>query len=249
VHAAINYLLPFHMLAAGPIQAYDEFVDSVRPPRLGRRASLVAIERITLGLFKKFVVAHLVASIFLTGFRADSAYTLLEIQVFYLWVYLDFSAYTDIAVGLGWLMGVATPENFDRPLSARNITVFWERWHISLSRFIRRNLFTPVQLGLVRRWPAVSPLLSASLAFSVAFLLCGLWHEISLRFMIWGGMHALGLIVCNLYRSALRARLGRQGVKRYMESWPIRWLATALTFEFVACSIAFALYPRTYWWE
>jgi alginate O-acetyltransferase complex protein AlgI len=144
---------------------------------------------------------------------------------------------------------VATPENFDRPLSARNITVFWERWHISLSLFIRRNLFIPVQLGLVRRYPRVSPLLAASLAFTVAFLLCGLWHDVSLRFLLWGGMHAFGLVVCNLYRSALKARLGSRGVRRYMEIRPIRWLATAITFEFVACSIAFALYPGSYSWE
>ncbi len=70
---------------------------------------------------------------------------------FYLWLYLDFSAYSDITVGAGRLMGVATPENFNRPYVARNLVDFWDRWHISLSRFIYRNVFTPVQLFLLRR--------------------------------------------------------------------------------------------------
>ena len=237
------------MLAAGPIQAYSEFAAQAIAPPLTRRDALEAVERITLGLFKKFVIATTVASIFLTGFTAHPFYTFVEIQVFFVWVYLDFSAYSDIAVGIGRLMGVATPENFNRPLSARNITVFWERWHISLSLFIRRNLFTPVQLALVRRNHNVSALLSATAAFSVSFLLCGLWHGVSVRFLLWGGMHALALIVCNVYREALKRRVGRKGVKAYMARAPIRWLATALTFEFVAISIAFALYPGTFSWE
>ncbi len=247
--STFNYLLPFHMLSAGPIQAYAEYVDQPIAPRLDRRSALEAAERITFGLFKKFVLAAVLSDIFLTDFRAQGAYAFLEIQFFYLWVYLDFSAYSDIAVGLGRLMGVRTPENFNRPLSARNITVFWERWHISLSLFIRRNIFTPVQLALVRRNVRVSPLVSASLAIAVAFLLCGLWHGVNLRFLAWGAMHALGLIICNAYRQILRSRIGGKGVRRYLENRPIRWLATALTFEFVACSLAYALYPGTFWWE
>ena len=245
---AINYLMPFHMLAAGPIQAYDDFANQPIAPPLSRRGALAAIERITLGLFKKIVIVPILANTFLTGFTAHAAYIVLEVQVFYLWVYLDFSAYSDIAVGLGRLMGVHTPENFDRPLSARNITVFWERWHISLSLFIRRNLFIPVQLALVRKYARVSPVLSATAAFSVAFLLCGLWHGVSLRFLTWGAAHALALVLCNAYRHTLRSKIGRKGVARYLDNRPVRWLSTALTFEFVAFSIAFALYPGTFTW-
>ena len=83
-------------------------------------------------------------------------------QLNYLWLYLDFSAYSDIAVGVGRLMGVATPENFNRPYLARNMIDFWERWHISLSLFIRRNMFIPIQLALMRRTDGRRPLLVAS---------------------------------------------------------------------------------------
>ena len=97
-------------------------------------------------MFKKFVLANALEAAFLTAFRARGPYFFLEVQLNYLWLFLDFSAYSDIAVGIGGLLGVATPENFNRPYLARNSIDFWERWHISLSQFIRRNLFIPIQV-------------------------------------------------------------------------------------------------------
>ena len=134
---------------------------------------------------KKYVLAHGIELLLLTGFRAKGWYTPVEVQFNHLWLYLDFSAYSDLAVGVGRLMGVATPENFDRPLLARNLVQYWERWHISLSQFIRRNIFTPVQLAMVRRSEGQSPLRAASVAFTVSFLLCGLWHAVSFRWLGW----------------------------------------------------------------
>ncbi len=240
----VNYLLPFHMLAAGPIQAYDDFVDQPPiPPPLDVDASLDALGRITSGLFKKYVLARLVQELFLTDYRSTGWYVLVEAQLTFLWLYLDFSAYSDVAVGVGRLMGVATPENFDRPLLARNIIEFWERWHISLSMFIRRNVFIPLQLALMRRTGGSRPLTVAALAFTASFLLCGLWHQVGWRWLAWGGFHAAGLIACNLYRHRLNKRLGRKGVNRYMENPWIRFAAIFLTFEFNAAAVFLVTYP------
>jgi D-alanyl-lipoteichoic acid acyltransferase DltB (MBOAT superfamily) len=242
--STVNYLVPFHMLAAGPIQAYDDFVaQPATPPTLTIAEALAGAERIVLGLFKKFVVALLIEKLFLTGFRAGGAYFLLEVQLHFLWLYLDFSAYSDIAVGVGRLIGVATPENFNRPYLARNVIEFWDRWHISLSHFIRRHLFFPVQMSLLRRTQGQLPLLVGSLAFLVAFGLCGLWHEFSVRWLLWGLLQALGLIVCSLYKVALTGALGRQGVKAYLSTAWIRVLAVFLTFEFAAFSLVVVRYP------
>jgi D-alanyl-lipoteichoic acid acyltransferase DltB (MBOAT superfamily) len=152
----------------------------------------------------------------------------------FLWLFLDFSAYSDVAVGLGRLMGVATPENFNRPYLARNVIDFWDRWHISLSQFIRRNVFIPIQLGLMRRTEGRRPLLIASVAFSVSFLLCGLWHNFMTSWLAWGAYQALGLIVCNAYKDFLTRRLGRQGVKRYLANPWYRVLAVFATYQFSA---------------
>jgi D-alanyl-lipoteichoic acid acyltransferase DltB (MBOAT superfamily) len=242
----VNYLIPFHMLAAGPIQAYDEFRKHKSGPlSLDRDSVLSASERIAGGLFKKFVLANILQTLFLTDFKAGGGYFFFEVQVYYLWIYLDFSAYTDIAIGVGRLLGVSTPENFNNPLLARNIIAFWERWHISLSQFIRKNIFIPIQLAGMRWTSGRFPLLMATGAFVTAFLLCGLWHGISWRFLIWGGIHATGLVICNLYRHALTLRLGRKGVAAYMESRLGRCVSTLVTFEFVAFSLTFIAHPAT----
>src|SRR5262249_55313436 len=162
------------------------------------------------GLFKKFVVAQGLERLFLTGFHARGPYLLWEIQLAYLWLFLDFSAYTDIAVGIGRLIGVATPENLHRPYLARNVIDFLERWHISLSMCVRRHVFIPLQLALMRRTEGRASLGIASFAFLVSFLLVGLWHEVGWVWVAWGLYQAGGLILCNVYRQLLTARLGRK---------------------------------------
>jgi membrane protein involved in D-alanine export len=242
--STVNYLLPFHMLAAGPIQSYENFTDQPPVPApLSAIDALRGVERIALGLFKKFVVAYIIRKLFLTDFYVPGPYLLFEVQMYYLWVYLDFSAYSDIAVGIGRLLGVHTPENFDRPYLARNMIDFWDRWHISLSQWIRRNLFIPIQLGLARRTAGRRALLIATFAFTVSFLLCGLWHGISWPFFAWGAMHALGLVVTNAYRHWLTRRLGRKGVKAYKEKLIYRLLAQFGTFQYVAFSLLIISYP------
>jgi D-alanyl-lipoteichoic acid acyltransferase DltB (MBOAT superfamily) len=244
--STVNYLMPFHMLAAGPIQAYADFVaQPVVPSELRISDALVGVERIALGLFKKFVVAGVIEKVFLTGFRAPFPYLLAETQFFYLWVYLDFSAYSDIAVGAGRLLGVATPENFNRPYLARNMIDYWDRWHMTLSQFIRRNLFVPIQLDLMRRTSGRAGLLCATVAFTVSFIACGLWHAIGVRWLIWGALQAIGLIVANCYREVLTRKLGRAGLKRYAARPGIRVAATVLTQQFVALTLVVVQYP----WE
>jgi alginate O-acetyltransferase complex protein AlgI len=228
-----NYIVPFHMLAAGPIQAYDEFVanaDQIEKP--SPRNVLAGAERIATGLLKKFVIAFAIREAFLTDFQAHGLYALVELQFFFVWLYFDFSAYSDIAVGIGKLMGVATPENFNNPLVARNLVVFWERWHISLSMFIRRNLFIPLQLAAVRR--GLPPTVSAALAIILAFELCGLWHGFAISWLAWGAMQGIGLAAVRLYGDSLQRTLGPKAMKAYRSNLIIRWICIAVTFEYVA---------------
>jgi D-alanyl-lipoteichoic acid acyltransferase DltB (MBOAT superfamily) len=235
--STINYLLPFHMLAAGPIQSYDDFTQQPALPKLATpREVLTGMERIATGLFKKFVLAFCLQKLFLTDFQARGPYFFLELQVFYVWLFLDFSAYSDIAVGVGTLIGVATPENFNRPLLARNMIDFWERWHISLSQFIRRNLFIPIQMSLTRKTDARRPLLCAVVALAVSFFCCGAWHGLTLPFLAWGVIHAAGVIVAHTYGYFLQKRLGAKRLKQYRANPWIRAVSTVVTFEFVAAS-------------
>lgn len=235
--STINYLLPFHMLVSGPIQGYAEFVaQPAVPAPLSASDALRGVERIAHGLFKKYVLAAVIDRTFLTGFAAPMPYMLVEGLFFYWKVYLDFSGYSDIAVGAGRLMGVATPENFNKPYLARNLIDFWDRWHMSLSRFIYRNLFIPVQLTLVRRQGPQAALWCATVAFSISFVLCGLWHELNVHWLGWGVMQAVGLITVNWYRSLLQKSLSRESLNRYRASRSIRIVAIILTQSYAAAS-------------
>lgn len=243
--STVNYLLPFHMLAAGPIQAYADFTaQSAVPEPLSASDALRGVERIAHGLLKKYVLAAAVEEAFFTSFRAPFPYMIVEALFYYLWVYLDFSAYSDITVGAGRLLGVATPENFNRPYVARNLIDFWERWHMSLSRFIYRNVFTPVQLALVRRAGPRWSLWCAAVAFTVSFLLCGVWHELNAPWALWGAMHALGLVTVNGYRAWLQRRLSREALNRYRANRAIRVAAIILTQLFAAATLLVASWPQ-----
>jgi len=234
----INYLLPFHMLAAGPILSYDDYLKQPAvPPAPDTETVLEALERIAAGLFKKFVLAYLLLEMFSTGWRATGWYRWVEINLHFLWVYLDFSAYSDIAVGFGRLLGLTTPENFNRPYLARNLTEFWERWHITLSQFIRRHLFVPLHMAFLRRSDGRHALLGASLALLVSFLLCGAWHGLTGAFLAWGLLHAAGLVAGNLYKEWLRRRLSPAALARYQAAPLIRALAVFATYQFVAFSL------------
>ena len=239
----VNYLLPFHMLAAGPIQSYDDFISHAgKQQPMSSRDVLAGAERIARGLFKKFVIAFMLKEMFLTNFQSSGMYLWFEMQIFFIWLYFDFSAYSDIAIGVGKLIGVATPENFNNPLLARNVIDFWDRWHISLSLFIRRNLFIPIQLSLTRQSKVARPLTYAALATFVSFELCGLWHGFSVSWLIWGALHGLGLVAVRAYTEFLLRLLGPKGLKSYRESRIVRGVSTVMTFEY----LAFSFFPLFY---
>jgi membrane protein involved in D-alanine export len=119
-------------------------------------------------------------------------------------------------------------------LSSRNMIEFWERWHISLSQFIRRNIFIPLQMAFMRRSEGRRPLSAAVAAIGISFVLCGLWHGLTVGFLLWGAGQAAGLIVVRLYATFLQRQLGARGVRAYLASPWLRVAAVFLTFEFQA---------------
>ncbi len=117
-------------------------------------------------------------------------------------IYFDFSGYSDMAVGLSLLIGVRLPYNFNSPYQAWNITEFWRRWHMTLSRFLRDYLYVPLggnRHGRARRY----------VNLMLTMLLGGLWHGASWTFVIWGGLHGAYLVVNHGWQW-LREKLGWQ---------------------------------------
>ncbi|RBH45515.1 MBOAT family protein, partial [Pseudomonas sp. MWU13-2860] len=160
-------------------------------------------------------------------FSAPETYHPLEVwAAFYAYafqIYLDFSGYTDLVTALALLLGIQLPRNFDAPCLAHNLRDFWRRWHMSLSSWIRDYIYIPLggnRLGFAR----------AQLNLLAAMLLSGLWHGASLKYLVWGGMHGLGVVGLNLGDRLL----GKEALTR---RWA--WLARLLTFHYVCLAWVF----------
>lgn len=196
--AYANCIAFFAHLIAGPLVRPAEIMPQfAAAPRLPIRAEAMAegLTIIILGLAKKLVLADGFAPLADRGFAAAARgvpVTLLEAWVallaFALQIYFDFSGYSDIAIGLARLFGVRFPLNFNSPYKALTIRDFWRRWNITLSAFLRDFLYIP--LGGNRRGEA-----RRRFNLMVTMLLGGLWHGADWRFLLWGGLHGLYLIL------------------------------------------------------
>ena len=183
-----GYLVPFHMLVAGPINVYEDHVQvndrpdgSMTPTR-----SLIVINEITTGLFYKFVIAEGIR-VYFYGFNGNILMDeWFDCLILVIYAFFDFAGYSKIARGLGLLYGIPTPINFNAPFLATSITDFWARWHISMGQFVRRNLFMPIQLQLVRKVGLKWTNLASILSMMVSFGFVGLWHRLSWTWFLWG---------------------------------------------------------------
>lgn len=187
------YKLLFPQLVAGPIVRYVEIKQNLQQATLSVAQFNAGIFFFGMGLAKKLVLAdslgRMVDFIYsqppaeVTNWMAWLASIAYSLQIF-----LDFSGYSEMAIGLGLMIGFQFPDNFLQPYRAHSITDFWRRWHVSLSRWFRDYLYIPLggnRHGLFR----------TSLNLWVVFLLCGLWHGAALTFVLWGAYHGALLMV------------------------------------------------------
>ena len=185
------YVSMFPQLVAGPIIRFSEVADQLaeRSHTLSKCARGVAL--ISVGLAKKVLIANPCGRVADLVFDAGSVTTLdawYGVSAYAFQIYFDFSAYSDMAIGLGLMLGFVFPKNFDSPYHARSITEFWRRWHISLSSWLRDYLYMPLggnRRGAVRTY----------INLTIVMLLGGLWHGASWNFIVWGGLHGLLLAI------------------------------------------------------
>jgi len=189
----------FPSLVAGPIKRYTQFLPALEEGSQTFRADDLAegLRRIGVGFFKKVIVADNLTTwidIYQPQFGSVGVFTRwLIVSAIAFRILMDFAGYSDIAIGFARLLGVRLPENFNWPYLARNLQDFWQRWHISLSSWIRDYVYIPLggsRHGVVRR------VLNGLLAFG----LCGLWHGPAWHFVVWGLYHGVGLAICATYR-------------------------------------------------
>ncbi len=188
----------FPQLVAGPIIRARDFLSQLAtndraPLDVGRSMQLILG-----GLFKKLVLADVLASrlvddVFANPQGATALETLLAIYGYALQIYGDFSGYSDIAIGIALLLGFQFPANFDQPYRAASLQEFWRRWHITLSSWLRDYLY--IGMGGSHRGRART---YRNLLFTM--FLGGLWHGAGWTFVVWGSIHGVGLVICHYLR-------------------------------------------------
>jgi alginate O-acetyltransferase complex protein AlgI len=204
-----NYVIFFPSFTAGPIDRVERFIKDLKsPPPLAENDWLIAGTRLFVGLFKKFVVADLLAIISISDILVtqtkSAGWLWIFLYAYAFRIYFDFSGYTDIAIGMGRLMGISLPENFSAPYLKSNLTQFWNSWHISLTQWFRSYYFNPVTRALRtsnRHLPAWVIILASQVSTMV---LIGLWHGVTTSFAFWGLWHGVGLFIQNRWSESIR---------------------------------------------
>lgn len=234
----VNYVLFFPSFTAGPIDRLERFIKELRVPLpLASEDWLDAGTRLFVGLFKKFVVADLLAVISISDVlvaRVNGAGWLwLFLYAYTFRIYFDFSGYTDIAIGIGRLMGIRLPENFISPYLKPNLTQFWNSWHMTLTQWFRAYFFNPFTRALRSSKISIPVWIIILVTQISTMVLIGLWHGVAAGFFAWGLWHGLGLFIQNRWSEFIRPRLPAWAQSRTGQT-ALNLSSIFLTFNFVA---------------
>ncbi len=220
----------FPTVIAGPlVRAHELLPQFSQQTRLSDREGAHGILLIILGLVKKIALANFLANnlvdrVFDQPQLYSSLETLVAIYAYALQIYCDFSGYTDIALGSAILLGFKLPNNFNSPYCAHNLIDFWRRWHITLSEWLRDYVY--LSLGGLRKRR-----INLYRNLIVTMLLAGLWHGAAWTFVLWGGMHGLGLSINHMWEAHRRKRKLQP-----RQQWWIKAICVIGTFHFVCLS-------------
>jgi alginate O-acetyltransferase complex protein AlgI len=245
-----NYQLSFFTLVAGPIQRYNDFHKGWELMDAGpsdKMEILLAWNRLLTGFIKMGGLAVIAKSIYDWAIRdygsqLPSGQLILRFLVIYyfyiIYLYFNFSGYTDIAIGSARLFGFELPENFNWPFIARNVLDFWNRWHITLTHWIRDYVFMTTYKFGAEHFPRFGKQIGYMMLFTSLFL-SGVWHGSTMNFAIWGFIHGIGAMATQIYGDLLKRYLGRARYHRYQKSEWIRWIAIIVTFHYVCFALLF----------
>ncbi len=227
------YVSYFPQLVAGPIERAQNLIPQfIKPRRVTTEMITSGATLVLIGLVRKVIIADMVASevdaAFANPAAMSSAGLVRATVLFALQIYGDFAGYSDIARGTSRMMGIELMRNFEHPYFSTSITIFWRRWHISLSSWLRDYLYVPLGGNKGPSWFVYRNLL-------LTMLLGGLWHGASMNFVAWGFLHGLYLAVHRQWRARVVPRLG----ERLVASAPYRLASWLLTLAAVGVAWVF----------
>jgi D-alanyl-lipoteichoic acid acyltransferase DltB (MBOAT superfamily) len=239
----LNFAFFLPTISVGPINTYASFRRGFESAPWKVPAGR-AIFRILVGLVKFQFLSLLCNRLAYEGLLFNGhlhpwVHLPMAMIFYYLYLYCNFSGFCDMAIGTAAWIGIPVPENFHNPFAARNLKEFWNRWHITLSQWMRDLVFAPVSKYLVRVMGLPLANHAIAIAITIVFLLVGVWHGAGWNFAIFGLIHALGLVANHYYTIGLKKWLGREGFAAYMANRWIHAAAVALTFMYCAASLLF----------
>jgi len=230
-------------MPVGPINPYSNFrrAFASAPPAIpAGRAAL----RILIGVVKYKFLGSIFNELTYSSLLLDGHYhhgidLPVAMLFFYFYLYCNFSGFCDLAIGAAGLIGIPVPENFNNPFAARNVKDFWNRWHITLSSWMRDVVFSPLSKYFVHVLGVRLADHAIALTIAIVFLLVGVWHGVGWNFVAYGATHALGVVTNHYYTIFLKRKLGRERLKAYNENRWIHAAAVALTFCYCGASLIF----------
>jgi D-alanyl-lipoteichoic acid acyltransferase DltB (MBOAT superfamily) len=239
-YLAFSFFVP--TLSLGPINPYSTFIESYKRPDWRQTPVNRSLLRILVGLTKYVFLSTLLNQYTYTGLLLDGhphhkIDLLISLFGYTLYLYCNFSGFCDMVIGVSGLLGIQVMENFNVPFSARNLQEFWNRWHISLSTWLRDMMFTPLVKALVRVFGPKST--NNVIAFSICtvFIVIGVWHGVGLHFALFGLFHGIGLAAVHYYGYFLKKKLGKQGFIEYRDNRYIAAIGRVMTFTYFSLSL------------
>jgi alginate O-acetyltransferase complex protein AlgI len=197
--AAFAFFFPCRI--AGPIKRFPDFKDAVARAEASVDNIYAGIVRIMLGLVKKIGIADVLAlTVAEVGYATTAAQVWKVVLAYSLQIFFDFSAYSDIAIGVSRILGIRVPENFRWPYLSSNIQEFWTRWHITLSSWVRDYVFLPLGHALFHTRLRREPVMIAGLGYFASMLIIGAWHGLAFNFLVWGAYHGALLTAYHAFR-------------------------------------------------
>lgn len=230
----VNFMLFYPTISSGPIDRFRRFQkdeDKCWTPEEYKELLYKGINKIFIGFLYKFIIGYSINTYFIMNldYIADGkfSYHLLYMYSYSLYLFFDFAGYTAFAVGVSYIMGIQSPENFNKPFISRNIKDFWNRWHMSLSFWFRDYVFMRFVFLMKKKKWIQNKMLVSNLGYILLFLLMGIWHGVAIQYIIYGAYHALMMVGFNFFET------WNKKYKRWPTGRVMTFLSIVITFHVV----------------
>lgn len=233
-YTLVYFIIFFPTLSSGPIDRYRRFEEdinkSIEKSEYLDEYLYVGIRKIIIGLGYKFVLAYLINTMWMSKVPADITFLngLSYMYAYSLYLFFDFAGYSSFAVGTSYILGIKTPDNFNKPFLSKDMKEFWTRWHISLSKWFGDYLYSRIVLNSMRKKRFKSRFTASHVAQITTMLVMGIWHGLSSFYIIYGLYQGIVLVITDIIQ-----RKWKYYKKHKKEKW-FQYVQIAVNFN-VAC--------------